>query len=241
MECRTLAGLPIVDLAEEPVAAAVHYGAHASVGGEKTILVYDLGGGTFDATILHVAPDGLYARATSGVSNLGGKNFDEAIMAIIAEQYRQTHHFDPLSDRVCEGQLRRHAEAMKIKLSLPNKSETRTSLLVGGRTLELLLTRRQFELATQNLVARSMEVCEETLQAAGLTWSKIDRIIMCGGSSLLPCVRAALQHVSGKPGDRIEMRQPHTAVAYGAALIAANRDRGLGGNCFSSEAAYCRL
>ena len=106
----------VVDLAEEPLAAATHYGAHAVPPG-STILVYDLGGGTFDATVLHVGSEGLYALATDGSSDLGGKNFDEAIMAMIADQFRRRHGYDPLEDSIAAAQLRRHSEVMKVKLS----------------------------------------------------------------------------------------------------------------------------
>src|SRR5262249_50228605 len=154
-----LAGLNIVDLVEEPVAAATYYGAHAVTPG-STILVYDLGGGTFDATVLHVDSDGLYTLAIDGASDLGGKNFDETIMAMVAEQFRPAHRYDPLQDRVVSAQLRRQAEAMKIKLAMPGQLELRKALFLGGRAQEILLTRGQFERAIRPLVDRSIAVCE---------------------------------------------------------------------------------
>jgi molecular chaperone DnaK len=215
-----LAGLNVLDLVEEPLAAAMHYGAHTVTSGQ-TILVYDLGGGTFDATVLHVGSEGLYALATDGASNLGGKNFDEAIMAIIAEQFRGAHHYDPLQDTIAASQLRRQAEAMKIKLSLPGRGEVRTSLLLGGRTQEILLTRNLLEQATKPLIERSLEICARALKAAGLDWAAIDQVMMAGGSTLLPSVESALRRVSDKPGDRLRRHQPHMAIAYGASLLAA--------------------
>jgi molecular chaperone DnaK len=217
-----LAGLNLLDLVEEPLAAATHYGAHIITPG-RTLLVYDLGGGTFDATVLHVGTDGLYALATEGTSDLGGKNFDEAIMALIAEQFRIAHRYDPLQDPLASTQLRRQAEALKIKLSLPGRGAVHTSFLLGGRTLEIQLSRRQFEQATKPLLDRSLEVCQRVLQAAGLDWAAIDQVMMAGGSSLLPAVETALRSASEKPGDRIRRHLPHMAIAYGTALIAAQR------------------
>jgi molecular chaperone DnaK len=215
-----LAGLDVLELVEEPLAAASHYGTHSIPPGH-TILVYDLGGGTFDATVLHVGNDGLYALATEGASDLGGKNFDEAIMSAIAEQFRLAHRYDPLQDPIASVQLRRHAEDLKIKLSRPGRGEVHTSLLLGGRTQELHLSRSQFEQLTRPLVDRSLEVCERTLKAAGLDWVAIDQVMMAGGSTLLPSVEAALRRAADKPADRVRRHLPHMAIAYGAALIAA--------------------
>jgi molecular chaperone DnaK len=215
-----LAGLSVVDLVEEPLAAATHYGAHAVAPG-RTILVYDLGGGTFDATVLHVDSDGLYALATDGASDLGGKNFDETIMNMVAEQFRLAHRYDPLDDPVVSAQLRRQAEAMKIKLAMPGQGEVRKALFLGGRAQEVLLTRGQFEQAIRPLVDRSLDVCERALTAASLDWTAIDQVLMAGGSTLVPAVEAAVRRASNLTGDRIKRHQPHMAIAYGAALIAA--------------------
>jgi molecular chaperone DnaK len=217
-----LAGLNVVDIVEEPLAAATHYGANSAAAGE-TMLVYDLGGGTFDATVLHVAADGLYALATEGASDLGGKNFDEAIMGLIAGQFRQAHRYDPLQDPIASAQLRRQSEAIKIKLSLPGRGEVHTSLLLGGRTQEFHLARGQFEQATRPLVERSLEVCERALRAAALDWAALDLVMLAGGSTLLPAVEATLRRVSDKPADRVRRHLPHMAIAYGAALLAAQR------------------
>jgi molecular chaperone DnaK len=216
-----MAGLNIVDLIEEPLAAATHYGAHkANV--ETTLLVYDLGGGTFDATVLRVSPDGLYALATEGASDLGGKNFDEIIMEYIAEQFRVTHLYDPLTESVAARQLRRHAEQIKIKLSHQGRSEVRTSLFLGGKPLDIVLTRATFQRLAASLIDRTLAVCETALHGAGLSWSRIERVMLAGGSSLVPAVKQRLLQASGKAINAIESNQPHMAVAYGAALIAAH-------------------
>jgi molecular chaperone DnaK len=217
-----LAGLNVIDLVEEPLAAATHYGAHTVAPG-TTILVYDLGGLTFDATVLHVDTKGLYARATDGASDLGGKNFDEAIMRLIAEQFSLAHRYDPLQDPVASGQLRRQAEAMKIRLAMPGQNELRKALLLGGRAHEVLLSRSHFEQAIRPLIDRSLEVCQRALKAAGLDWARIDQVLLAGGSTLVPAVEAAVRRASNLAGDRVKRHQPHMAIAYGAALIAAQR------------------
>jgi molecular chaperone DnaK len=217
-----LAGLTVTDLIEEPLAAATHYGAN-SVPPGSTILVYDLGGGTFDATVLHVDSKGLYALATDGASDLGGKNFDEAIMRMVADQFRLAHRYDPLQDPIVSAQLRRQAEMMKIKLAMPGNGEVRKALLLGGRAQEILLNRGQFEQAIRPLIDRSLDVCGCALKAASLDWAAIDQVLLAGGSTLVPAVEAAVRQASHKPGDRVKRHQPHMAIAYGAALIAAQR------------------
>jgi molecular chaperone DnaK len=217
-----LAGLNVVDLVEEPLAAAAHYSAHRAKPG-STILVYHLGGETFDATVLHARDDGLYALATEGVSDLGGKNFDKAVMDLIAEQFRLAHHFDPLQHPAAYRQLRRQAEAIKIKLSAPGKKEVRTALLLGGRVQEIVLTRCQFDHLTAALVERSLSVCEATLRAAGRSWADIDQVILAGGSSLLPNVLEGIRRISGKSEDAVRCHQPHLAIAYGAALLSSQQ------------------
>jgi len=215
-----LAGLTVVDLVEEPLAAATHYGARTVPPG-STILVYDLGGGTFDVTVLHVGSEGLYALATDGASDLGGKNFDEMIMSLVAQQFILAHRYDPLQDPVVSAQLRRQAEAMKTKLAMPGQGEVRKALLLGGRAQEILLTRSHFEQAICPLIERSLEVCERALKAASLDWTAIDQVLMAGGSTLVPAVETAVRRASNLPGDRVKRHQPHMAIAYGAALIAA--------------------
>ncbi|HZW33951.1 MAG TPA: Hsp70 family protein, partial [Isosphaeraceae bacterium] len=113
---------------------------------------------------MSIASRGLYALATDGASDLGGKTFDEAIMAMVAEQFRLAQRYDPLQDPVVSAQLRRHAEAMKIKLAMPGQGEVRKALLLGGRAQEVLLTRGHFEQAIRPLIDRSLAVCERALR-----------------------------------------------------------------------------
>jgi molecular chaperone DnaK len=230
-----LAGLNVVELIEEPVAAAIYYAARMTspeINGartpspDSTILVYDLGGGTFDATVLDVKSDGLYVRATDGAADLGGRNFDKAIMTMIAEQFRLQHGDDLLqepAEPVTTGQLRREAEKFKISLSKPQMREVRKPLFLAGRPLEVFLTRGQFEQAVRPLIDRSLAVCERVLAAAKVDWSAIDRVLLAGGSTLVPAVETAVRCASNLPADRVKRKDPHKAIAYGAALIAAQQ------------------
>lgn len=214
-----LAGLPEPTLVEEPIAAATYYGM-AAPEREETLFVYDLGGGTFDATLLQASPDGLYVIATDGLADVGGKRFDEAIMSVVADGFRKTHGTDPLSDPAANFQLRRHAEAAKIELGKPGKERVSRTLLVMGRTAELVLSRRQFESLIAPALEATLEASRRCLASAALDWPDIDRVLMTGGSTLVPMVRERIQQFSGKEGSRIVTHQPHHAVCYGLALVA---------------------
>lgn len=214
-----MAGLPRPVLIEEPVAAATYYG-HSRPQGEQTLLVYDLGGGTFDATLLQSAEAGLYALATEGCNTLGGKNIDEALMAWAAEEYQQVHGIMVPADAVSQAQLRRFATAAKLALSKPGATQIRRTLLIGRNTLDCQITRPQFETLTEHLIDETLVVCEHCLHRAGLDWSMVDALMLTGGSSLLPQVKERIATASGIPPDAMITRQPHQAVAFGAALIA---------------------
>jgi molecular chaperone DnaK len=217
-----LAGLSVLELVAEPFAAAAFYGTRALAPG-AAILVYDFGGATFECTVLEVGLDGLRALATDGVSDLGGRNFDEAIMCLIADQFRRGHRFDPLEDPIALPQLRREAEKLKMRLTLASRGEVRKDLLLGGRVQSILVTRTQFERATKPLIDRTIGICGRVLKTAGREWNSVDRVILSGGSSLIPAVESALRKSLDKPGDHIHRNQPRNAVVYGAALIAAHR------------------
>ncbi len=135
-----LAGLLVLDLIEEPIAAAAHYGVHAAAPG-STFLVYALGGAVAEATVLRAGSSGLSVRASAGVSDLGGKDFDEAIVTLVAELSWATQRDDPRQDPTALAPLRRRAEALKRRLLAAGSTEVRTALLLGGRVLEVVLTR----------------------------------------------------------------------------------------------------
>jgi len=225
-----LAGLGEVRLIEEPVAAATYYGLDAGPV-DRTLLVYDFGGGTFDVTLLQTGRDGLYVLATDGLADVGGRTLDEAIMGWAEGEFKRRHGLSPLTDPATAHRLRRLAEESKIRLSKPGISQVHQPLLLLGRPFEFLLTRMDFDRLVGGAVRRTLEVCERCLQAAGLDWRDVDKILLTGGSSLLPMVTTELRRVSGKPPQDLVLRQPHQAVAFGAAVLAGRlggRDQGGG-------------
>jgi molecular chaperone DnaK len=222
-----LAGLGNVHLVEEPIAAAMFYG-YSERGAEQTLLVYDFGGGTFDATVLHIAAGRIYVLANQGHNQLGGRRIDQRIAELIAEEVRRVHRVDLGTDPATAEPLRRAAEDAKLTLSGGQRSLFRRTLVVGGRTLEFMLGRDQLDRLVLPLVEESLVVAQRCLDDASLHWGLIDRVLLTGGSSLLPQVSRRLGEVSGKRGDALLCRHPHQAVAYGAALIADARAGGSG-------------
>lgn len=224
-----LAGLPAPSLIEEPIAAATFYG-FSEKSGEQTLFVYDLGGGTFDATVLQASDDGLYALATEGNNDLGGKVIDELLMAQVAEEFKRSHGQDPMADPASASQLRRFATDTKLSLAKPGRNQVRKTLLLMGKTLDIIITRHQFEQLINQLIDDTVAVSERCLDAAGLDWGMVDKILLTGGSSLLPLVTDKLAMACGKPRDQLVCKQPHQAVAYGAAIIADQRASQSAGN-----------
>lgn len=214
-----LADIPVLGLVEEPLAAATFFGLNTR-GGERLIFVFDIGGGTLDATILSATPDGLYAIATEGADNIGGKNFDELIMGIVADQYRGQYGTDPRSDPESAQRLRSFATQSKIALSAPGASVVSKPLILQGKSLRVTFTRAQFEAAAEPWLEACQEVCERALKSQSLAWEDIDELILTGGSSLVPCVERKVREMSGLQPARIRREQPHASIAYGAALLA---------------------
>lgn len=214
-----LAGLPRPLLIEEPIAAATFYG-QADIQGEQSLFVYDLGGGTFDVTLLKSTTDGLCVLATEGKHDLGGKTIDEAIMQQVATEYQRQFGQDPREDSTALVQLRRFATEAKLELCQPGRSQVRKSLLLLGRPVDFLLTQLQFNRLIDKLVDETLEVSEKCLGQAGIDWKNVDQILLTGGSSLLPLVRERLAERCARPKEALLLKQPHQAVAYGAALIA---------------------
>ncbi|MGI8908211.1 MAG: Hsp70 family protein [Candidatus Sumerlaeaceae bacterium] len=217
-----LAGMQVSQIVEEPVAAATFYGI-CSAQKEQTVFVYDLGGGTFDASILRCTPTGLFVLATEGSRTIGGKWFDEVIMGVAAEEFQRVNGFDPRNDRRAESILRRVAHDAKIKLSMPGKTQVQQTVVLSGKTSEFLLTRSEFERLISVLLNTTVEICTRCLESAKLTWKDIDRVLVVGGSTLVPMVQQRIQRESGKQGDQFVQRQPHQAIAFGAAHLAQTK------------------
>lgn len=235
-EAAQLAGIQRVKLLDEPVAAATFYGFNHK-GGEQTLFVYDLGGGTFDATVLQVGPTGLYSLATEGSNQHGGKRVDELIMGFILEEFRRQHGFTP-DDETSLMSLRRFSHQAKLTLVKPGKSRINKTLVLAGKTIDFILTRERFDQLIDEVVNETLAVCQRCIEAAGLEWSFIDKVMLVGGSALLPMVADKLSRASGRPKDQLVCKQPHQAVAYGAAILAVQQFEGGAGKKLQSICAY---
>ncbi len=219
-----MAGLDVLDIINEPTAAAVAFGyqqglldAGGAVRQKQRILVYDLGGGTFDVTVMEIRGSDFVAMATDGDVQLGGYEWDQRIVDLVAESFIRQYGVDPRDDQRTAGRLWRECEDAKRTLSVRSKAAVGCDF--HGRTSRVEVTRRQFEEATRDLVDRTRFTTMQTLQAAGFEWGQIDRILLVGGSTRMPMVRAMLEEISGlRPDASVAADE---AVAQGAALRAA--------------------
>lgn len=235
-----LAGLEVLDIINEPTAAALAFGFEQglwqSVDDESNtyrILVYDLGGGTFDVTILELSGPQFRTLATDGDVQLGGRDFDERLVEYIADQFRQAHGVDPRADASDAIQL--WQDAQEAKHTLSQRSKTSVVAAYGGVRLRLEITRQQFEEMTRDLLDRTETTASLVVRQAGLDWSRIDRVLLVGGSSRMPMVSEMLRRVTGNEPET--SASADEAVAHGAALYAVSLQDS--GQTISAEP--CRL
>ncbi len=224
-EAARLAGLNVLDIINEPTAAAVAYAFEKGVMGGKVdatrktperILVYDLGGGTFDVSILEIEGNRFRTLATDGDVQLGGKDFDLRIVNHVAEYFLNKHGLDPRSDLRDAAQL--WLDAREAKHVLSQRQRIPLVCFHGGIREKIELTRELFDELTQDLIDRTITTTSLTVRSAGLKWEDIDRILLVGGSSRMPMVVAALRAATGKEPDRSQ--SPDEAIAHGAAIYA---------------------
>ncbi|ONN26924.1 molecular chaperone DnaK [Thermosipho affectus] len=217
-----IAGFEVLRIINEPTAAALAYGLDKK-GKEKKVLVYDLGGGTFDVSILEIGDGVIQVIATSGNNHLGGDDFDQKIIDWLAEEFKKQHGVDLREDKQALQRLRDAAEKAKIELS--SKLETDISLpyitatAEGPLHLEMRLTRSMFESLTRDLVEMTRKPIEQALSDAKLRPEDIDEIILVGGMTRVPMVQNFIKEIFGKePNKGVN---PDEAVAVGAAIQAA--------------------
>jgi molecular chaperone DnaK len=216
-----VAGLDVLRILNEPTAAALAYGYNKT--STERVAVYDLGGGTFDITILQLAGDVFEVLATAGDTFLGGDDVDTAVADHMAAQFLEQHRYDAHQDRQAYERLRAAAEWAKIQLSAkPDVKLCIEELAYGdggvGLNLDYALTRQQIEHMCQPLVARSFDVCEDAMKAAGLRPTQLDNVILVGGSTRIPLLqRMVAEYFGRKPLVNID---PDLVVAQGAALQA---------------------
>jgi molecular chaperone DnaK len=211
-----MARLEVLKLINEPTAAAIAYGLDRCERPE-TVLVHDLGGGTFDVTICRVDSREITVLATDGDSNLGGKDFDDRIIKFVAEQFQQNHGIDPRQDRACQTDLRERAVRAKHQLSTMERASI--ALQVVGKHGQIEITRQQFETLVRPLLVRIEMALGSALRSASVGYNDIDRVLLIGGASRMPMIKRML---SGRLGRPVEFSMnPDETVALGAAIEAA--------------------
>jgi len=213
-----IAGLDVVRIINEPTAAALAYGLDKKE--NETILVFDLGGGTFDVSILEVGEGVIEVKATNGDTHLGGDDWDERIVNWVAEEFKKEHGIDLRADRQALQRLREAAEKAKIELSSVMETEINlpyvTADASGPKHLQMKLTRAKFEQLTEDLVARLRGPFNAALNDAGLKASDIDEVVLVGGATRMPMVQDLVRSLTNKePHKGVN---PDEVVAVGAAI-----------------------
>jgi molecular chaperone DnaK len=215
-----IAGLEVKRIINEPTAASLAFGFNKDQKKEKTIAVYDLGGGTFDISILELGEGVFEVKSTNGDTHLGGDDFDRRVMQWLIDEFRKESGIDLSQDRMALQRLREASEKAKIELSNVQQAEINLPFITadasGPKHLQKSLTRSAFERMIDDLLERSKEPCKKALADAGLTAAQIDEVILVGGSTRIPKVQTIVRDLFGKePSKGVN---PDEAVAVGAAI-----------------------
>ncbi|NMB96987.1 MAG: molecular chaperone DnaK, partial [Clostridiaceae bacterium] len=215
-----IAGLEVLRIINEPTAAALAYGLDKQT--DQKIMVYDLGGGTFDVSILEIGDGVFEVLATSGNNRLGGDDFDQRIMDYIADTFKKEQGIDLRTDKMAMQRLKEAAEKAKIELSTVQSTNINLPFITadasGPKHLDMNLTRAKFEELIADLVEKTMGPTRQALQDAELTPDKIDKILLVGGSTRVPAVQEAVKKYVGK--EPFKGINPDECVAIGAAIQA---------------------
>ena len=215
-----IAGLDVKRIINEPTAASLAYGFSKDQKSEKMIAVYDLGGGTFDISILELGDGVFEVKSTNGDTHLGGDDFDRKIINWLTDEFKADTGIDLSKDRMALQRLREAAEKAKIELSAQSSTEINLPFITadasGPKHLQKTLTRAKFEQMTEDLLERTKEPCRKALKDAGVDASKIDEVLLVGGSTRMPKVLQTVKEIFGKEGSKGV--NPDEAVAVGAAI-----------------------
>jgi molecular chaperone DnaK len=217
----TIAGLEVLRIVNEPTAASLAYGLDKKK--DEVIAVYDLGGGTFDISILEIGEGVFEVKATNGDTHLGGDDFDQRIIEWIAEEFRKEHGIDLRRDRMALQRLKEAAEKAKCELSSTVQTEINLPFITadasGPKHLVMTLTRAKLESLVLDLIERTAEPCRQAMKDAGVTPKQIDEVILVGGQTRMPKVQELVRDLFGKePHKGVN---PDEVVAVGAAIQAA--------------------
>lgn len=215
-----IAGLDVKRIINEPTAASLAYGFNKDQKTEKTIAVYDLGGGTFDISILELGDGVFEVKSTNGDTHLGGDDFDRRIINWLTDEFKADTGIDLSADRMALQRLREAAEKAKIELSAVASTEINlpfiTADATGPKHLQKTLTRAKFEQMTEDLLERTKEPCRKALSDAGISADQVDEVLLVGGSTRMPKVMQVVKEMFGKEGSKGV--NPDEAVAIGAAI-----------------------
>ena len=213
-----IAGLEVKRIINEPTAAALAYGLDKE--SEQKIMVYDLGGGTFDVSILEIGDGIVEVLSTSGDTRLGGDDFDQRIMEFLVAEFKKAEGIDLNNDRVAMQRLKEAAEKAKIELSGVTSTAVNlpyiTADATGPKHLDVTLTRAKFNELTADLVERTMKPVRQAMSDAGLKASDLDKVLLVGGSTRIPAVQEAVKGITGSEG--FKGINPDECVALGAAI-----------------------
>ena len=215
-----IAGLEVLRIINEPTAAALAYGLDKGENKNQKILVYDLGGGTFDVSILEIGDGVFEVLSTNGNTHLGGDDFDQRIIDLLVDEFKKSNDIDLSKDKLAMQRLKEAAEKAKIDLSATPKTTISLPFITadasGPKHLEYDLTRAKFDSITEDLVKQTLTCVENALKDAKLTMSDINKVIMVGGSTRIPAVYDAVQKLTGK--EPFKGINPDECVAIGAAI-----------------------
>ena len=213
-----IAGLEVKRIVNEPTAAALAYGLDKE--NEQKIMVYDLGGGTFDVSILEIGDGLVEVKATAGDTRLGGDDFDERIMNYLVDEFKKAEGINLANDKAAMQRLKEAAEKAKIELSGVTSTQINlpyiTADATGPKHLDVSLTRAKFNELTADLVERTLKPVNQALKDAGMKPSDLDKVLLVGGSTRIPAVQDAVKGITGKEG--FKGINPDECVALGAAI-----------------------
>jgi molecular chaperone DnaK len=219
-EAGAIAGLNVLSIINEPTAAAIAYGLER-LGGNKKLLVFDLGGGTFDVTLMEIRGISFRTIASDGNAELGGKDWDDRLLNHVAEQFADRFGLDPRDDPQPYQEL--YERCLHAKISLSTKPKAVIPVNFRGHRMVVTVTRDEFERMTLDLVEQCADTCELVLDKAGMRWADLDEVLLVGGSTRMPMIRDTLRRLAG----RVEAAgvNPEECVSLGAALAGVLRHR----------------
>ncbi|HEU4321488.1 MAG TPA: molecular chaperone DnaK [Acidimicrobiia bacterium] len=219
-EAGQIAGLNVLRIINEPTAASLAYGLEKE--SDETILVFDLGGGTFDVSVLEIGDGVFEVKATSGDTQLGGDDWDQAVINWLVKSFKDDHGVDLSADRMASQRLKEAAEKAKIELSSVSETEVNlpfiTATDAGPLHMQYKLTRSEFQKLTEDLLDRTKRPFEQAIKDAGITVDQIEHVVMVGGSTRMPAVQELVKELTGK--DPHKGVNPDEVVAAGAAIQA---------------------